>query len=104
MRARSGRDDAKPHFAASVMTPRLDLTWLDHATLARLVEGDRRSAERGVAAVFPDAWVDEWRGLLHLRLDQWDRDPRHGPWLIRAVVLRSSGVAIGQVGFHGAPG
>jgi len=32
------------------------------------------------------------------------REPADRPWLIRAVVWRDAGTAIGQIGFHGAPG
>ncbi len=78
--------------------------WLDHTALGALLHADRASDGRQAPATLTDEWIADCRGLLALRLDQMQRDPRQGPWLIRAIVLKQKGTAIGQIGFHGRPG
>jgi RimJ/RimL family protein N-acetyltransferase len=41
--------------------------------------------------------------MMRYRLGQLEADPTLLPWLLRAVVLRSSGAMIGHVTFHTAP-
>ncbi|MBA3779784.1 MAG: GNAT family N-acetyltransferase [Chloroflexi bacterium] len=85
-------------------TDRLSLVWLDRAALAAVVEGDPGAAERQTGAVISVEWIEASRRLCALRLEQMQRDPAQGPWLLRAVVHRTAGAAIGHVGFHGALG
>jgi [ribosomal protein S5]-alanine N-acetyltransferase len=90
--------------APPIRTNRLELVWLDRTALAALLRGDRALVGRQTSATIPDEWIAHCRGLLALRLDQMERDPAQGPWLIRAIVLKQNGTAIGQIGFHGGPG
>jgi ribosomal-protein-alanine N-acetyltransferase len=90
--------------APTIETARLRLVWLDAGALAAIVRGDPAPAEHLIEAAIPDEWVAEFRELCALRLAQMQRDLAHGPWLIRAVVLRNAGAVIGQIGFHGPPG
>ncbi|MFN2483533.1 MAG: GNAT family N-acetyltransferase [Candidatus Limnocylindria bacterium] len=87
-----------------IETDRLKLVWLDEGALAAIVRGDRDAVERAIGAEISEEWVDEARALCALRLDQMRRVPADAAWLLRAVVLTEARSAIGQAGFHGAPG
>ena len=49
----------------------------------------------------PDGWVNGVPAAL--RLEQLAADPSRGPWLVRAIVLRSPRRLVGSIGFHGPP-
>lgn len=51
----------------------------------------------------PHDAFDDAAYVVALRREQVRLDPASEPWLLRAVVLRESGEAIGHVGFHGPP-
>jgi RimJ/RimL family protein N-acetyltransferase len=80
----------------------ITLTLLAAPAMMAMLEGDidRASAITGVRlppAFLGDGWL--WR----YRLRQIEADPAAAPWLVRAVVLRPDGVAVGHAGFHGPP-
>lgn len=100
LRPNKKREPLSQQEAPLVHTDRLELMWLDQTALAALLDSARVSERRGPATI-PDEWVADCGGLLALRLEQIQRDPAQGPWLTRAILLKSTGAAIGQIGFHG---
>ncbi len=101
----SGHEQDLP--LAAIATPRIDLVVMPPPLLAALLSGDREEA--GWVAGF--ALAEElfstdpaWVSFLEMRLDQVRRDPAWAPWSLRAIVLRSSGLAAGYANFHGPPG
>lgn len=86
-----------------ITTPRLDLVPLTPPVLQAMVDGDLRTAgQRLGAAVANDLEIP--REAMALRLEQLSADPGLQPWLMRAMVLRESGIMIGDIGFHAPPG
>lgn len=85
---------------ATVASDRLDLVLLPAAWLAAVGAG---AAPPDLGFTDPhDAFADAAH-VIAIRLEQVRLDPASEPWLLRAVVLRESGEAIGHVGFHGPP-
>lgn len=71
------------------------------AFLEASLRGEREQAERLIAAIVPEQWVDEW---AQRRLEQLREDPTLQPWLLRAMVSRSESTMVGHIGFHARPG
>ena len=67
------------------------------------LEGRFAEAETLLGASLPGEWPDN-RHVLKMRIRQLEADPGLEPWLLRAVILRSTGAMIGRIGFHDAPG
>jgi len=65
---------------------------------------DLPEAERELQASLPPDWPGEHAEVLSLRLKQLDCEPALQQWLARAMVHRGTGVMIGHIGFHAAPG
>lgn len=90
-----------PHTIAS---DRLELVLLSPPVMGALAGGDRVGAGREVSCVFPADWPDEHGARwLRRRREQVLADPSEAPWLGRVMVLTSSRVAVGYLGFHGKP-
>jgi len=86
-----------------IRTDRLDLVPMTPAFLRASLDGDRLLAEQEIGAILPDDWPDIPE-ILELRLAQLEVDSSLQPWLLRAMILRESGVMVGHIGFHDAPG
>ena len=86
--------------AATIRTERLDLVLLDRAWLQAHADG-KPLPDLGFAD--PDGILSDSAELVHWRLVQIAADPSHESWLIRAIVRRDDGVAVGYVNFHAPP-
>ena len=83
-----------------VRTDRLDLVLLDRAFLQAYADG-RPLPDLGFAD--PDDILAGSASLVRWRLAQIAADPSEEPWLLRAIVDRDEGVAVGYVNFHAPP-
>ncbi len=89
---------------APIHSPRLDLIPMTPAFLRASLRGDIREAERHLQVFVPPEWPGEHLDVLSLRLKQLDEEPALQPWLLRAMVCRETGIMVGFIGFHTAPG
>jgi ribosomal-protein-alanine N-acetyltransferase len=89
---------------AIIQTERLDLVPMTPAFLHTSLAGDACRAEELLSASLPMEWPGDYVNTLSKRLGQLEIDRSLQPWLLRAMVLRGSGVAVGHIGFHTAPG
>lgn len=88
---------------STIHSDRLDLIPMTPAVLRALLEGEHDAA----GCLLGVSWPAECAihcDVLELRLGQLEAVPGMQPWLIRAMVLRDEGVAVGHIGFHSAPG
>ena len=85
---------------APVATRRLDLVVVTRAWMAAFLAGLPRP-DLGFAD--PHDFLAGRPDLVARRAAQIDADPGVEPWLLRAVVLRADGAAVGYVNFHDAP-
>lgn len=88
-----------------VMSERLKLVWMSPAFIEALLAGRFEDAQRIIGATtWPADWPDEdtshW---LAVRVKLMTDDPDEAPWLTRAMLRRSDGAFIGNIGFHGKP-
>ena len=83
-----------------VATERLDLVLLPRDWLAAVRDGIS-PPDLGFTDQF--GFLADEAELVALRLDQLAAHPADAPWLLRAIVLRDTGAAVGHVNFHGAP-
>jgi RimJ/RimL family protein N-acetyltransferase len=80
----------------------VDLVPLGAEVLQALIDGDLAAAGAAAGVPLPHEYLaDTW--LWTLRLGQLVGEPACAPWLIRAVVPRADGIAVGHAGFHGPP-
>lgn len=86
-----------------IHSERLDLIPMTPAVLRAVLAEDFGEAERLLGVSAPEGWVIP-RGAMELRLSQLEADPGLQPWLVRTICLRSEGIAVGDIGFHTAPG
>lgn len=91
---------AIPPDAQPVVTPRLSLQVLDADAVLALADG-RSLSELG--HFDPYAVMDVAEHVLRLRAAQLRENPEHAAWLLRLVVERDSGAAVGYVNFHAPP-
>ena len=89
---------------APIHSDRLDLIPMTPSFLRASLAGRRREAEQELALSLPPDWPGESADVLALRLQQLEVDPAEQPWLLRAMTLRGTGVMVGHIGFHAAPG
>jgi RimJ/RimL family protein N-acetyltransferase len=89
---------------AIIQTERLDLVVMTPAFLRASLDGNACKAEELLSASLPVEWPGEYVNTLSRRLRQLEADRSLQPWLLRAMILRGSGGAVGHIGFHGAPG
>lgn len=88
----------------TIRSERLSLIPMTRGFLRASFGGDLAAAERELQIVLPADWPGEHAGLLALRLQQIEEDATVQPWLVRAMAERESGVMVGHIGFHDAPG
>lgn len=87
----------------SISSQLLELIPMSSAFLEACLASARDDASRILGHAVPRAWLAA-RELMLLRLNQLRRDPALEAWLLRAIVLRSTGEMIGHIGCHTAPG
>lgn len=83
-----------------IRTERLDLVVLTRAFLERAAVGEERPE---LGFVDPEDFLAGADDVVRLRLEQLAVEPALEPWLLRAIVLRESRVAVGFCTFHDAP-
>ncbi|TMG52019.1 MAG: GNAT family N-acetyltransferase [Chloroflexi bacterium] len=83
---------------------RLDLVLMPVTLLDAIIEGDREKIEQLTRYRVPPSFPGRALELVRFRREQIGKDPARLPWLLRAMVLRSSRVMVGFVNFHGPPG
>jgi ribosomal-protein-alanine N-acetyltransferase len=88
----------------SVQSERLDLISMTPEFLRLSLEGNADRAGSLLNLLVPPGWPGEFEPAAKLRLRQLEADPRLQPWLTRAMRLRTTGVMVGVIGFHGRPG
>ena len=86
--------------SAPIRTERLELVVLTAAWLQAYVEGDRLP---GLGFTAPDEFLPALEYVAQMRAEQLAHDPSQEPWLLRAMVLRDTGAAVGYVNFHAPP-
>jgi arsenate reductase len=86
--------------AATIRTERLDLVLLDRSWLQAYADG-KPLPDLGFAD--PDDILGRSAELVRWRLAQIAANPAEEPWLLRAIVDRGEGVAVGYVNFHAPP-
>lgn len=86
----------------AVKSRRLELRSMGASVLVALLAGERARAARILDCEIPaDLPLQDMP--LAMRFDQLRRDPSVQPWLLRAMVDRSSGTMVGYIGFHSPP-
>ena len=83
-----------------VATERLDLVLLPREWLSVVHSG---GPPPDLGFTDPYGFLADEHDLVGIRLDQLATRPTDAPWLLRAIVLRETGAAVGHVNFHGAP-
>jgi RimJ/RimL family protein N-acetyltransferase len=90
-----------------IRSERLELPLLSLDQLERLAVGEGASVGADLQAILPIPWLDEVRWLAGLRAQQVRLRPDDAPWLLRAILLRTTSdgplQAIGYLNFHAAP-
>jgi RimJ/RimL family protein N-acetyltransferase len=84
----------------TIRSDRLDLVALPRGYLERVLDG-RPRPDLGFAD--PEDFLAGADDVVQLRLEQLIARPSLEPWLLRAVVLRSEGIAVGFCTFHDEP-
>ncbi len=87
----------------SIHTPRLELVSISMEFMQAAAEHDRPRAEGLASFEIPDPWPD-WDFVLGIRIKQLQVDAALRPWLLRAMVLRSTRRMVGHIGFHDRAG
>jgi [ribosomal protein S5]-alanine N-acetyltransferase len=85
---------------APIRTDRLDLVLLDRAWLQAFADGDPLP---DLGFRDPHGFLVDSAYVVHLRVEQLAHDPSQEPWLLRAMVLRETGEAVGYTNFHAPP-
>ena len=88
----------------SIHTERLDLISMTPAFLRASLECNLPEAERELRFSLPKDWPGEAANVLTLRLKALEEEPALQPRLLRAIAWRATGVMVGHIGFHTAPG
>ena len=88
----------------NIHTERLDLISMTPAFLRASLDCNLSEAERELRFSLPKEWPGEAANVLSLRLKALEEEPALQPWLLRAMAWRSTGVMVGYIGFHTAPG
>lgn len=70
-----------------------------------LTQGELELASRLLDCEVPPGWPDGHdQTFLTMRREQLRKHPELEPWLVRAMILRTTGrPMVGHAGFHGAP-
>lgn len=83
-----------------IRTEQLDLVLLTHAWVRAYVEGTQLP---DLGFCDPHDFLSGSEQVVHLRAEQLAIDPAEEPWLMRALVLRKTGTAVGYANFHAGP-
>lgn len=86
-----------------ITSERLELVAMTPAFLKASLNQDLHQAGDELKALFASEWPGDAADLLALRLEQIEAEPAVQPWLLRAIVLRTSRTMVGYIGFHTAP-
>src|SRR5579871_5582425 len=87
----------------SIQSSRLSLVSMDVPMLEVLLAGDCDTAARLLECSIPDGSLPK-KSLLLRRLKQLCEDEGVRPWLLRAMIDRTSRRMVGHIGFHSTPG
>ena len=94
-----------------IQSERLDIVSFNLPFLRASLECDQSQAETILNIPLPAGWPvcaePSWpdcRDVLALRLQQLEEDPTSQPWLLRAMIPRSTRIMAGYIGFHSPPG
>jgi RimJ/RimL family protein N-acetyltransferase len=87
-------------FDQSIRTPRLSLILLPHPWLVAFL---KRDALPDLGFSDPHKVFADAEYIIDLRRSQIEQGGESEPWLLRAVVMRSTAEAVGHIGFHGSP-
>lgn len=83
-----------------IRTGRLDLVLLTGAWMRAYVAGEPLP---DLGFTDPDDFLADAAHTVHMRVEQLAHAPDDEPWLLRALVLRATGAAIGRINFHAPP-
>src|SRR5687768_16016135 len=91
-----------PSTMGGIQSERLILESMAPEFLEASLSGNMQAVTQMLGTTPPDEWLlaQDWP---RIRLEQLRADPSLQPWLLRAVILRSTGAMIGHIGFHTAP-
>ncbi len=97
---------SEPSTAPGRLWPGLRFAPLSAQTLAALLHEDLAAARRSSGVPLTPYFLEQnW--LWRIRLDQIREQPEAAPWVARAAVIDTrdapEGLAVGALGFHGAP-
>ena len=84
-----------------IATERLDLLTIDLGVHRALAAGQLDEAAAMLGVALPEDFPDGVPSSM--RIAQLEADPEELPWLVRALVLRTEGRAVGSAGFHAPP-
>jgi RimJ/RimL family protein N-acetyltransferase len=86
----------------AIPSKRLALLPMTVEFLKASLAGDVARATKSLGVAPPAEWLRA-QEFMHFRLAQLQADPALQPWLLRALILRSTGSMIGHIIFHTAP-
>ncbi len=93
-----------PFPVSVVSSPRLVLIPFTLEFMRSSLAHDTVTCSRILGATVPPEWPgDDYLHVLHLRISQLETDPTLMPWLMRAMVERTTGTMVGDIGFHTPP-
>ena len=92
----------RPPADGVIRSDRLDLVPLTPAVIDAILRRDAAATARLLGVETAVEWPGD-RAILDMRLAQMLAEPALEPFLLRAIVHRERGEAIGHIGFHGAP-
>ncbi len=84
----------------TIRSERLDLVVLPRGFLERVLDG---AARPDLGFSDPDDVLRGAGDVVELRIAQLEANPALEPWLLRAVVVRETGIAVGFCTFHREP-
>jgi ribosomal-protein-alanine N-acetyltransferase len=89
-----------------IRSSRLELVLFTKEFEQALLAGDRAAAQEIAGFALPEDFCadKESHEFMKWKRAQIEDDPSFAAWSLRAVVLRSSRIAIGTTNFHGPPG
>ena len=85
---------------STIVSEHLELVLLGRTFLACVASGNPVS---DLGFNDPAGFIAGAADLARLRLEQLEANPNIAPWLLRAIVIRETRVAVGFIGFHDAP-
>ncbi|MBV9326555.1 MAG: GNAT family N-acetyltransferase [Chloroflexi bacterium] len=88
----------------SITSERLELVSMSTEFMRACVEGNLAHAADLIGATLPASWPGAAVRTMRRRLRQLAADPTEQPWLLRAMLTRTSPTTlVGRVGFHAPP-